>query len=154
MKVKSNYYDKVIEILCLLCLFGVIFYLVINWGNIPNEIPGHYNAAGEIDRITDKNSILVLLAVTWIMYIGLTAITHFPSIWNTGVTVTEENKGKVYRILKYMLVTEKLLVVCIFSFLTIHSTMGDALPAFFLPVFLTLVFGTMVITGICLMKAK
>ena len=30
------------------------------------------------------------------MYIFLTVIENFPQIWNTGVTVTEENKDRVY----------------------------------------------------------
>lgn len=154
MKVKSNVYDKIVEILCLLCMFGVVVYLFINWQRIPSEIPGHFNASGQVDRITDKNSLFALLIVTWIMYIGLSAISHFPNIWNTGVTITAKNKEKVYRIIKYMLVTEKLVVVCIFSYLTLHSTTGNALPSFFLPLFLTLVFGTMVVTGICLIKIR
>jgi hypothetical protein len=38
-------------------------------------------------------------------------------VWNTGVTITEDNKTRIYRILKNMIGTTKFLVVGVFVFL-------------------------------------
>ncbi|NLB42992.1 MAG: DUF1648 domain-containing protein [Clostridiales bacterium] len=144
MKITRSRYDIIVEILCMLCLLGTVLYLVINWGNIPDEIPGHYNALGQVDRITKKSSIIALPIVTAIMYIGMSAIERFPQAWNTGVTITEENKNRLYRIMKDMLKTTKLLIVVVFSYMTINSAIATQLSPWFLPVFLILMFGSMI----------
>ena len=144
MKITRSRYDIIVEILCMLCLLGPVLYLVINWGNIPDEIPGHYNALGQVDRITKKSSIIALPIVTAIMYIGMSAIERFPQAWNTGVTITEENKNRLYRIMKDMLKTTKLLIVVVFSYMTINSAIATQLSPWFLPVFLILMFGSMI----------
>lgn len=128
--------------------------MIISWKTIPAEIPGHYNAAGEVDKIADKNSLIVILAVGWSMFIGLSLLEKFPQIWNTGIQVTEQNKEKVYRILKTMIGTMKLLLVLVFSYLALHLTTGENLSPLFLPVFLILIFGSMVFFIFQLMKDK
>jgi hypothetical protein len=96
---------------------------------------------GEIDRMGSKLELLVLPIIGWLMYLGLSAVEKFPQIWNTGVTVTEENKERVYRILKNMMSTVKLIMVAVFVYLTINSSQAISLSVWFLPVFLILVFG-------------
>lgn len=58
--------------------------------------------------------------------------------------VTEENKERVYPILKKLLVTVKLLVTANFTFLIINSEQGKDMPIWFLPVFLILMFGSII----------
>lgn len=133
MKIRKSRYDVFIEVACLLCLTGTLAYLFVTWGQIPDEIPGHYNALGEVDRITSKGSLIALPIISWIFYIGLTVIGRFPQVWNTGVRITEENRDRVYRVLKNMLGTLKLLLVIVFSYLTINSSLVKPLPVIFLP---------------------
>lgn len=142
------------EVSCILCLIGVLLYLVIAWAVIPQEIPGHYNAMGQIDRITGKGSLIAIYIITWIMYIGISTVERFPQIWNTGVAVTEGNKGRVYRVLKDMLKTSKLIVVLVFSYLTINTANAIPLSPWFIPVFLILIFGSLIIFAIKLVKNK
>ena len=154
MKIKRNKDDIIINFLSLLCLVGTVVFLIISWKTIPAEIPGHYNAAGEVDKVTDKSSLIVLLIVGWIIFIGLSVVEKFPQIWNTGVQVTEQNKEKVYRILKTMIGTIKLLVVLMFSYLMLYSTTGKNLPPLFMPAFLILMFGPIAFFIFQLVKDK
>ena len=107
MKLKKNMYNIILEIICLVLLIGVWIYLFFNWNKIPDEIPGHYNAMGQVDRMGSKWELLVLPVIGWLMYLGMSMVEMFPQIWNTGVTVTEENKERIYRILKNMISTVK-----------------------------------------------
>ena len=154
MNLKMNKHDVFVEVVCLILLMGVFVYLFISWDNIPDKIPGHYNAMGQVDRIANKSELIVLPIIACLMYIGLTAIGRIPQIWNTGVTVTEENKERVYRVLKNMLGTMKLIMVAVFVFLSINSTQATSLPVWFLPVFLTLTFGAIIFYGIKLVKVS
>ncbi len=96
----------------------------------------------------------MLLVVGWIMFIGLSVVEKFPQIWNTGIQVTEQNKEKVYRILKNMIGTIKLLVALVFSYLTLQSATGENLSPLFLPVFLILMFGSIAFFIFQLLKNK
>ena len=154
MKIKKNKYDNIVNFFSLAFLIGTAIFLMISWSAIPNEIPGHYNIVGEIDKITNKNYLIVLFAVGWGMFILISTVEKFPQIWNTGVQVTEKNKEKVYRILKNMLGTIKLLISVVFSYLTVHSTLAENLPIIFSPVFLILIFGSIIYFIIKLNKEK
>ena len=144
MPIKRSKYDVTINLICLLLLSGLVVYLLINWSDIPDKIPGHYNAMGEVDRWGNKGELLFLPIIGWIMYIGITVLEHFPQVWNTGVTVTEENKARIYPILKNIIGTTKLLVVGVFVILDINSALAKSLPIWFLPIFLVLTFGSII----------
>lgn len=58
-----------------------------------------------------------------------------------GETVTKENKEWVYRTIKNMLETEKLLIVIMFVLLTAYSALAINLPVWFLFVFMGGMFG-------------
>ncbi|HMM05582.1 MAG TPA: DUF1648 domain-containing protein [Clostridiales bacterium] len=154
MKLKRSTYDVAVNLICLVLLLGTVVYFVANWGEFPDRVPGHYNAMGEVDRWGNKGELLITLIIAWIMYLGMTAIERFPQVWNTGVRVTEENKKRVYRILKNMIVTLKLTVVAIFVFLAVNSASASQLPLWFLPAFLILIFGSIIFFGIKLSRAK
>jgi uncharacterized membrane protein len=144
MPIKRSKYDVAINLICLLLLSGMTGYLFLNWSSIPDKIPGHYNAIGQVDRWGSKGELLALPIIGWAMFIGITVVEHFPKIWNTGVTVTEENRERVYRILKNMSETIKLVVVITFVYLTANSVFARDLPFWFLLVFLALLFGSMI----------
>lgn len=154
MLLKRSKYDIIINFICLLLLLGVVAYLAVNWNSIPDKIPGHYNAMGEVDRWGNKGELLVLLIIGWVIYIGITILEHFPQVWNTGVTVTEENKARIYSILKNMIGIVKLLVVGTFVFLAINSALAKSLPIWFLPIFLGLMFGSIIFFIVRLTRAK
>ncbi len=154
MKLKKSKYNIFVEAVCLVLLVGIVLYLFVNWNTIPDKIPGHYNAAGETDRVGDKVELVMLPIVSWLMYIGFTIIDHFPQIWNTGVTVTDENRERVYRIAKNMLSTVKLIMVVNFVYLAFNSSKATPLPVWFLPVFLGGIFGSLIFFTVKLVKAR
>lgn len=156
MKIKINrsLYDILTNVICIGFLVGILIYLGLSWNTIPDKIPGHYNAAGVIDRWGNKGELLVVPCIAWIMYIGLSVIERFPQIWNTGIEVTEQNKERVYRILKNLLQTIKLLMVVVFSYITINSSLAKELPIWFVPVFLIAMFGSIIFFIIKLVKVK
>lgn len=133
----------IMEILGLCLLAGTVVFLIVFWPSIPDTIPKHYNFAGEPDRWGGKESLIFLFAVEAGIYLLISVTERFPSIWNTGVKVTPENRERVYRILKYMIKSIKLMVTIIFTYLIWKSADGKALPGWFTFVYLTLIFGDM-----------
>jgi len=154
MKSKRSKYDIVVNLICLILLSGIIVYLLLTWEEIPDKIPGHYNAMGVVDRWGNKGELLILPIIGWIMYFIMTIIERFPQAWNTGVAVTEENKKRIYPILRNMLSTIKLLLVIIFVFSTVNSALAKELSAWFLPAIAILIFGSIVFFIAKLVKAR
>lgn len=152
MEIKHNKLDTIAEVFCMILLIVTTLYTIYMYIQLPEKIPIHYNAAGVIDRYGNKLEIFILLIVTWVMYIGLSLVTRVPQFWNTGVSVTAENKDKVYRILKNMLKIIKMEIIVIFCYLIYNTTTLYNLPKWFVPVFLVLLFSTMLISFIVLIK--
>jgi len=154
VQVPVSTYDKYINYACLAQLLGISLYLALAWGSIPDQIPGHYNAAGVVDRWGNKGELIILPVVAWFLYLMMLLVERVPGVWNTGVSVTAENKERVYRILKDLLVTIKLVTVMIFTSLTINSTLAQNLPVWWTPTVLALMFGPMAYFIVKLVKAK
>lgn len=136
MKTRPTIVDIIMEVLSFITVVGTTLYLIISWGSLPDTIPMHYDLSGEIDRWGSKGELIFLPVMMWIIYLGITLMQRFPQIWNTGVTVTPENRERVYRTLKYMVESLKLIVVVDFSLLTIFSATGRNLPVWFTFAFL------------------
>ena len=59
------------------------------------------------------------------------------------MTVTEENRERVYTSLLHLISTMKFIIVCIFTWLTVQTPLGISLPGWFMIVVLLAVFGNM-----------
>lgn len=143
MKIENTKVDRILDLIGWIMLIGTPAYLILGWSSFPDQIPMHYNGAGEIDRWGGKGEIIFLEVMMWILYLGIGLVEKYPQIWNTGVEVTPQNREKVYRILKYMLKTLKTLTALIFAYLIVNSLQGAPLPGWFTPATLILVFGDM-----------
>lgn len=141
MKIKNSLADIIMEVLGLVMLIGTPLYLVIRWPSIPDKLPMHYNFAGEIDRWGGKGEVLFLVVMVWILYLMISLVEHFPSVWNTGVQVTPENRMRVYRTLKYMVKTLKIAMTLVFTFLIFNTVAGIPLPEWFTVVYVLLIIG-------------
>lgn len=141
MKPKNTRLDWLLMFLGLAALLGTTLYVIFCWGVIPEEIPTHFNAAGEIDATGGKASLLAPLIIGWVLYGLLSLIEAIPAVWNTGVEVTEQNRDAVLRIVKTMLVVLKLELALWFSYVVRCSALCRPLSAFATPLFLLLVFG-------------
>lgn len=154
MKTENTRADRILDFLGWILLIGTLAYLILGWSFFPDQIPMHYNGAGEIDRWGGKGEIIFIEVIMWLIYLGIGAVEKYPQIWNTGVEVTPKNKERVYRTLKYMLKTLKFLTALIFAYLIVNSLQSVPLPEWFTSVSMLLVFGDMAFWMIRLFRIK
>ena len=154
MKTENTRADRILDFLGWILLIGTLAYLILGWSSFPDQIPMHYNGAGEIDRWGGKGEIIFIEVMMWILYLGIGVVEKYPQIWNTGVEVTVKNKEKVYRTLKYMLKTLKFLTALIFAYLIVNSLQSAPLPGWFTPAVMILIFGDMAFWLIRLFRIK
>lgn len=65
--------QKILEGICFAVLAGMFLGLLVFWGRIPDQIPGHYNGAGKIDRWGSKLELLILPVVSVFLYLFISA---------------------------------------------------------------------------------
>ena len=143
IKIERNALDILETIVSLLCLVGVVVYLILAWDTIPAKIPAHYNAAGEVNRWGSKSELIVLPIISWLMFGLITLIECFPQAWNTGVRITAANRSAVYRLLKNLIAVVKMFMLAMFGSLTVISSLSLNLPVWYILAFLVILFGTM-----------
>jgi uncharacterized membrane protein len=142
MKLKYTKLQRIIELITVIVLFLIWIYLILSWGSIPDKIPGHYNAQGVVDRWGNKNEILALPIVSIALYILLTIVSFFPSTWNVPVKITEDNREFSYINLRTMLILIKMEILATFAYMSYCNIKIQSLGVWFLPLELTLIFGT------------
>ena len=145
---------RIINILCFVIMIGTIVWLAVIWDRIPDEIPTHFDYAGNPDSYDSKTSIIVLPIFAWLLYGMMVFVELIPGAWNTGVKVTPENSERVYGIIKSMLVLLKLYIVILFTVITIFSALAKSLPVWLLPVELIVIFGTIIVSIVRLYRAR
>ena len=124
-----------LEVLSLLVLLGTIVFLILYWKHIPDQIPAHFDGAGQIDGLSGKRTILWVPAAMLVLYVSL-SLTR---------TMRIRSLGREARIPAPLTLTVmKLLMLVGFSYMTVCAALVRPLGAWFLPVFLTLAFAPMV----------
>ena len=126
--------DIVIDAICIVMILGVIGFVAVRWGNLPDRVPTNYNFNGEVTGYSSKATLIILPVIAVISFVMITVIEFFPKSWNTGVKVTARNRESVYRIVKNCLVSTKLIITILFSYLTVMMCSGNPLPGWFTPV--------------------
>ena len=142
--IKHNKLQIVIEAIALIILISMFVLLIVRWDALPDRIPGHYNAAREVDRWGGKGELIFLPVMSVLMYLLLTVVTFFPSSWNMPVEVTEEKRDRVYSCVLTLLVLMKAEVMALFAYLNYKSMEAQALSPFMLPIVLAAIFGTII----------
>ena len=110
----------------LLLLLGLAFF---SYGQLPEQIPTHYNINGNPDGLGSKTALWVLPMVGFGLYIIMTLINRRPEGFNYLVKITPENAAVQYsmatRVIRFM----KAFVMLLFAFLvwrTISIVYGEA----------------------------
>ncbi|NNK18988.1 MAG: DUF1648 domain-containing protein, partial [Maribacter sp.] len=133
-----NKSDKIIEIVGWIGVCGIWVLTLITYSKLPETIPIHYNASGEVDGYGDKTNILALPVIATVLFLGLTVLNKFPHLFNYPFSITENNALKHYSSATRMIRLLKFAIVVVFGliiFKTIQNVNGttDGLGSWFLP---------------------
>lgn len=138
LKIELTKVDKILETVCLTLLVLLWVGTISFFSNLPDQIPSHFNVAGQADDFRNKKYIFILPIIATAVYVGLTMLNKYPHIYNFPVTVTRENAKRLYTSATRLIRFLKLFIVVIFSgivFMTYKSSLtdGKGLGAWFLP---------------------
>lgn len=92
-KTKSEWAFDVIGFLALATMLAV---LVFNWSVLPDQVPAHFGANGEVDRWGSKWELLILPALTIGMHFFMLVLEKFPQTHNYPERFNEQNAAAFY----------------------------------------------------------
>ena len=129
-------------------LSAVTGYIAIKWASIPEEIPSHYNMAGEVDAMGGKGLLIFLLITAWGLWVMLGAVTLILKVCDAdaGIGVDQRKQEKNNRTLKTMVELLKLFLAVAFIYIIVCTITARSLGWYFIPLFLISIFGTIIVS--------
>ena len=159
IKIKLSKSDFLLELAGLMALAGLIVLPLFYYSELPDRIPSHLNAGGQVDSFNGKGVIFLLPVMGVMLYFGLSVLNRYPHIFNYPVKVTADNAVKLYTIATRTVRIIKVIMAVSFAFFTyrmIDIGLNGATGTgwWFVPVFVILIFGTLIIMIRKMMKLK
>ena len=87
-------FQKALNLFSILVLILSFLYPLLKWNQIPDTIITHWGFSGQPDGWGPKGTIWIIPVVSLVLYLPLTIMERFPSIWNVPVRTTHK-KSKV-----------------------------------------------------------
>ncbi len=116
-------WQRVLGILAPALLLGAVAFILIRWRQLPEQIPSHYNFAGEIDGYSGRGMLLLMPVIGLVTDAVVALVGRFPKSWNTGTRVTLYNRVRVYRLLRDMLAEQRLAMALLFGGFGIYQAL-------------------------------
>ncbi len=145
LRIELDTTDQVWEAVAVAGLLVLILYPVFYFSNLPDEIPIHFNAAGEADGFGHKGFVWLLPIIGLVLYLSMSLITRHPHTFNYTKEITSENAESEYRRAARLIRIVKTTTVVAFAYINfsiVRTGLGEmqGLGPYFLPVFLALTF--------------
>ncbi|MET3699328.1 uncharacterized protein DUF1648 [Bacillus oleivorans] len=150
MDIPKSAFEKGFDIIAGFIFFANIVYILIQWNDIPSQVPTHFNALGEADAWGNKGALWILPIVGTILWMIMAAFEKYPHTFNYMVTIKPENVERQYKngkLLFNLIKNEMLLLFAYLTFSTIDVAKDgeNGLGVWDLPITLGIIFGTIAI---------
>ncbi|NNK69421.1 MAG: DUF1648 domain-containing protein [Flavobacteriaceae bacterium] len=117
IKVPYEQIDILVELLNITLLILIWGYTIMNYLELPDTIPIHFNAKGEPDDFGHRSNLWLLPAIATFIFFLMFIVNLFPHAHNYMVNVTEENALKLYRLSTRVLRFANLFCMLLFAVL-------------------------------------
>ncbi|UJL45374.1 DUF1648 domain-containing protein [Virgibacillus sp. NKC19-16] len=142
IKIPASTWENVFHLFAFILIITMFVYAIFMYSKLPDEVPIHFNAAGEADNWGGKGAIFMLPFISLPMFMLLFFLGRVPHTHNYPVKVTEQNAPKLYRESRLMLSVINFEVVAIFSLITwemAQSAQGNGAMGIWMIVLVTVV---------------
>ena len=139
--------EKMLDIVSILLIIINLVYLVSVWNTLPEQVPIHFNAKGEVDGWGGRAVIWLLPIISFFLWFGMTIMERVPHLFNYPIEITEKNAVFQYtnaRMMSMFLKVEIILFFLYTSWESVHIAKGyeGVLGMAELPILLILILGS------------
>lgn len=102
-------------------LIGTILFLVTVWGDLPGQVPAHFNGSGEVDRWGSKWELIILPIISILLLVMMQFFEKHPEWHNYPARLNESNVKSFYLLSKKMMNIEKIICLLILQTIQMES---------------------------------
>ncbi len=113
--------DILIEAVTPIIVLITVVASMVYYRGLPDTIPTHYSALGEVDGYGDKTMILILPLIALVTYIVIVLLKNRPHLYNFPVKVTKANSTKLFCLGRKMIIRSNLLMGVLFCEITLTT---------------------------------
>lgn len=117
-KTTSEWFWDIIGYSTFIAMIGFLFFL---WNKLPEEVPAHFNASGEVDRWGSKTELLILPIIGFFTIIILQLLEKFPEVHNYPKRLNENNAKQFYLNSRKLINQIKNICLIIFTVIVLES---------------------------------
>lgn len=148
LDIPKTTFEKILDCIGLIVFFGWIIYIFTTWSGLPAEVPGHYDAAGNITRMGSKWELILLPVIAGSLSVFLSFFEKHPE-WHNYLNLNERNIEFQYKNSRLMLNVLKNIMVFLFAaigwnMIQVGLGKAESLGIWFMPVFLAFIFIPMI----------
>lgn len=157
--IEKTLLEKFANIVGIAGILVMVLLVALNWSNLPDTVPTHFNAAGDADGWGSKYTLLILPVIAVFSHILLEVVERKPHTHNYPVRFREENAPLFYaESVKIINLTKNIMAV-MFAYITYHIVQGalngsDQLNIMGLAAFIILLFLVIIIGMVRMSKIK
>lgn len=147
LDIPKTLFEKWLDRLTAIVYIAGILYTIVIWSQLPDQVPAHYNAAGDVNRWGSKWELILLPAIAAVLAVFMSFLEKHPE-WHNYMKLNESNiefQYKNSRMLLNVLKNESVLLFVFITYRTEQVALGntDSLGIAFIPIYLGLIFGSM-----------
>lgn len=127
------------DIIGFLFFIGSIIFLLSVWNTLPDQVPTHFNAAGEVDHMGSKWQLLILPGIGIGIALFMKFVEKHPEIHNYPARLNESNAEQFYLQSRKIVNQLKNMILIIFTLILFESVSialgwGGGFGEWFLPI--------------------
>ena len=140
MNIKPRIVDYVFLGLAVLCFLFTLIFVIVKYPSLPDMLPTHFNASGEIDGWGGKSpAAFIPPIIGFLVLVIMGPIQFFPQLWNNTQGVPAYKLPRVIRSTRTGLCSMLFLTEAFFSYTAVCTVMLKPMQGFVPPVFMGVV---------------
>ncbi|SFA87570.1 Protein of unknown function [Lentibacillus halodurans] len=116
--VPAGKWEKIFHSASIVLIIMTFMYAALKYASLPDTIPIHFNAQGEVGNWGNKAMIFMLPVISLLLYIMFYFLNMVPHLFNLPVNITEENAARIYPLARMMMAIFNFEMMAIFSYVT------------------------------------
>lgn len=138
LRIPKSLSEKIWDIIGYASYLSAVFLLIYIWNGLPDEVPAHYNALGEVNRWGSKWELTILPIIGALLLISMQLLEKYPHVHNYPERLNESNAPQFYLNSRKLLNQIKNICLLLFSFIIFETVLiakgwGAGFGKWFLP---------------------
>jgi uncharacterized membrane protein len=121
IEIKPDKFDLLIEAIGVLAILLLVLIPIYYYEQLPEQIPIHFNANGEVDAYDNRGTIWTLPVIGSVLFISLLILSRYPHLFNYLQEITPENAEYQYKNASKMLRSINTFTALLFTYICYSS---------------------------------